>query len=63
MANTHPVNSSIREVDDNSWIIANKLLLSRQRSPPLDRPSWSDGDGSFFALSEAISIPESRPLS
>jgi len=59
----HPVNESIREIDSHSWVIADRLLLSRQCSPSSDMPSWGDGNGSFFVLSEAIgTVPKSRPL-
>lgn len=60
---TYPINESIREIDCNSWLIADQLLLSRQPSPSTTRPSWSDGNGSFFVLSEVVGSPsESRPL-
>lgn len=61
---TYAVNESIRETTDGSWILAEKLLLSRQSSPSSSQPSWSDGENSFFVLSEATGpMPESRPLS
>ena len=59
---TH-VNDSIQaaiEADD-SWLIGEKLLLSRRASasPHPDQPSWSDGKGAFFVLSDAPSpLPE-----
>jgi aminoglycoside phosphotransferase len=60
---THPVNESIQEIDGNSWIIAGRLLLSRQHRAS-GQPSWSDGHGSFFVLSNATDpLPETRPLS
>jgi hypothetical protein len=58
-----PVNESIQEIDHNSWIIGNRILLSRQSSPP---PSftWSDGKGAWYVVSEApCPLPQSRPLS
>ena len=63
-AETHPINDSLREIDDGRWLIADKLLLSRQHSAPLDQPFWDDGDGLFFVLSEPTGpTSESRPLS
>ncbi|KND90419.1 hypothetical protein TOPH_05013 [Tolypocladium ophioglossoides CBS 100239] len=60
----HSANESIREIDGDSWLIADKLLLSRQCLPSPDQPSWSDGNGLFYVLSEATGPrPESRPLS
>ncbi|KAB5513461.1 kinase-like domain-containing protein [Coniochaeta sp. 2T2.1] len=57
------INDSIREVDSDSWLIAGKLLLSRQPSPSSEKPSWSDGEGRFFVLSDAPDpLPESKPL-
>lgn len=59
---TH-INESIREVDSDSWLIAGKLLLSRQPSPSAEKPSWSDGKGRFFVLSDAPDpLPESKSL-
>lgn len=59
---THP-NDSIREVDSDTWVIAGKLLLSRQLSSSPGKPSWSDGKGRFFVLSNAPDpLPESKPL-
>ncbi|TAQ89767.1 hypothetical protein B7494_g1915 [Chlorociboria aeruginascens] len=58
-----PVNESIQEINDNSWVIGDRILLSRQRSP-LSGFTWSDGRGSFYVISEApYPLPLSRPLS
>jgi len=58
-----PVNESIQEINDNSWIIGDRILLSRRRSPP-SGSAWSDGKGSFYVISEApYPLPPSRPLS
>ncbi|KAK7398313.1 hypothetical protein QQX98_012314 [Neonectria punicea] len=61
---THPINESIREIDGDYWLIADRLLLSRQRLPSSNQPSWSDGNGLFYVLSDATGPrSESRPLS
>jgi serine/threonine protein kinase len=58
-----PVNESIQEINNNSWVIGDRILLSRRRSPP-SGSSWSDGKGSFYVISEApYPLPPSRPLS
>ena len=58
-----PVNESIQEINDNSWLIGNKILLSRRRLPSSGF-TWSDGKGSFYVISEApYPLPPSRPLS
>lgn len=58
-----PVNESIREINDNSWLIGDRILLSRNRSPS-SGSTWSDGKDSFYAISEApCPLPPSRPLS
>ncbi|KAI9861283.1 MAG: hypothetical protein M1813_005457 [Trichoglossum hirsutum] len=56
------VDKSIREINDNSWAIGDRiLLLSRQRSPSSDS-TWSDGKGSFYVISGAPHpLPPSRP--
>ncbi|CVL09387.1 uncharacterized protein FMAN_15540 [Fusarium mangiferae] len=57
------VNESIREISDNCWVIGGKILLTRAESP-FRNPSWSDGKGSFYNISEAASpVPPSQPLS
>jgi hypothetical protein len=60
----YPINTSIREINDNSWLIAETLLLYRQKTPSPSLASWSDGNEAFFSLSSAASapIPETRPL-
>lgn len=61
--NTTHVNDSIREIDGDSWLIAGKLLLSRQSSSSSDQLSWSDGKGGVFVLSDAPdSLPDSKPI-
>lgn len=59
---TLPVNQSIQEISQGSWIIGNRILLSRQSSPS-SGPCWSDGTGSFYVISDAVyPPPPSRPL-
>lgn len=61
--NLNHVNESIREVDSDLWLIAEKLLLSKHPSPSSEKPSWSDGKGCFFVLSNAPDpLPETKPL-
>lgn len=56
-----PVRESIREIDGNSWLIGNKLLLSRAS---LSECTWGDGNGGGYSISDApLPLPESRPLS
>jgi hypothetical protein len=58
-----PVNESIQEINDNSWVIGDRILLSRRRLPP-SGSAWSDGKGLFYVISEApYPLPPSRPLS
>lgn len=64
------LNESIREVNENSWLISNTLLLTRSSSPPPARSKipanpvyWSDGHGGSFVLSTAPDpLPDSKPL-
>jgi len=57
-----PVNESIQEINDDSWVIGNRILLSRRRSPS-SGSRWSDGRGSFYVISDApYPLPSSRPL-
>jgi serine/threonine protein kinase len=51
---TH-VNDSIQAVDDNTWLLGERLLLSRQPKSPQfpHHASWDDGSGGFFVLSDA----------
>ncbi|KAK4043718.1 hypothetical protein C8A01DRAFT_43470 [Parachaetomium inaequale] len=61
---------SIRQVNQNSWLISGTLLLTRSSSPPPDddkfpthQACWSDGNGGHFALSTASEpLPDSKPL-
>ncbi|KAF5021480.1 hypothetical protein F66182_6480 [Fusarium sp. NRRL 66182] len=55
------VRESIREIDDNSWLIGNKILLSRAS---LSECTWGDRNGGGYSISDApLPLPESRPLS
>lgn len=55
------VRDSIREVDDQSWLIGDTLLLSRTTS---SNGAWADGNGRGYQLTEAPApLPPSRPLS
>jgi hypothetical protein len=57
-----PVNESIQEINDSSWVIGDRILVSRRRSP-LSGSALSDGKGSFYVISEAqCPLPPSRPL-
>jgi aminoglycoside phosphotransferase len=56
------VRDSIREVDANTWLIGDRILLSRQ-ALPLSGPSWGNGSGSCYVVSDAPSPPPpSKPL-
>ncbi|KAJ8132008.1 hypothetical protein O1611_g1621 [Lasiodiplodia mahajangana] len=58
------VRDSFRQIDDSSWLVAGSLLLCRKPAPGLNSTSWSDGNGSFFVLSDASTVPlETQPLS
>ncbi|KAK4196856.1 hypothetical protein QBC40DRAFT_312589 [Triangularia verruculosa] len=52
IAQSH-INSSIKRISATSWLIGQKLLLSRSTSRPQTQPSWSDGEEGFFVLSDA----------
>ncbi len=56
------VNDSIQAVNDTSWVIGGKLLLSRQPIPSPTQPSWSDSKSGFFVLSDApLPLPLVQP--
>ncbi|KAM0197891.1 hypothetical protein ACHAPI_004623 [Fusarium lateritium] len=51
-----------REIDANSWMIGD-VIISRHASEP-SGPSWGDGKGAFFTVSEApIPKPPTRAIS
>ncbi|KAJ0166050.1 hypothetical protein CTA2_8944 [Colletotrichum tanaceti] len=55
------ITDSIREVNENTWVIGDTLLLSRQASP--SPASWSDSNGLFFTISQMSSPPpQTRPI-
>ncbi|KAK4197628.1 hypothetical protein QBC40DRAFT_101337 [Triangularia verruculosa] len=63
------VRESIREINDNSWVIGGRILLSRQSSPPLSGTFWGDGTGSFYTITDAphppseyFSLPATSPF-
>lgn len=44
------VQEFLRTLDDNHWVIGDTLLLSRRPNP--NGCSWSDGEGSYFCVTE-----------
>lgn len=58
------ISKSLQEIDSDRWVIASHLLLTRQPAPVHHQPSWNDGTGGFFVLSESTQLlPKSKPLS
>lgn len=63
MAAQLPIKDTIQEVDSETWLIGDRLLLSRSTTAPPDC-RWSDGCGSFYGISELSgTLPPPRPLS
>lgn len=63
MAARRPVNESLRAIDCQTWLVGDRLLLSRA-STTSPGYLWSDGHGSFYSVSEAPGTPPaSQPLS
>lgn len=52
MAAQRRINESLREIDSQTWLVGDKLLLSRSSTASSDY-LWSDGCGSFYSISEA----------
>lgn len=49
------IDSFLRKVNGNSWVLGGKLLLSRVNEPSGDITSWSSGDNDYFTISTAPS--------
>jgi serine/threonine protein kinase len=61
-----PVRESVLEVDNSSWIVADKFIISLQSTTPSSGLFWSDGADAFYTISELDSeqqLPQTRPLS
>ena len=59
----NPVRDSFEEINESSWLWGKKVVISRQ-SLPASGPSWSDGNGGFYVLSDPPEpLPPTRPLS
>jgi serine/threonine protein kinase len=57
----HSVRESIREIDDDTWLIGERLLLSRASAAD---GTWGDENGGGYLLSDApLPLPKTRPLS
>lgn len=64
MPDPRPLRQSVREIDDNSWIIGDVLLLSHTTVRPSSGCFWSDGENAFYTLSKPDhSKHQTRPLS
>ncbi|KAI0518403.1 kinase-like domain-containing protein [Xylaria bambusicola] len=59
------VRESIRQIDSQSWLISETLLLRHMQAPSSCSASWSDGKGGFFVLSNSSGLlpSETQPLS
>jgi serine/threonine protein kinase len=55
------VRDSIREVNASTWLIGDKIILSRQALSS-SGPSWGDEYYSFYTVSDVSSPPPSKPL-
>ena len=56
------VTESIQEINNNSWLVGDRILLSRRCSPS-PGSKWSDGKGSLIVISEApYPLPPCRSL-
>lgn len=59
----HPVNQSLQQTDENSWLFGGCILLTRQASPSPGCPSWGDGNRLYYVVSTPPSpLPPSGPL-
>jgi hypothetical protein len=47
-----PLQETVREIDDDSWLVGDRILVSRRHSPSPD-DMWNDGEGSYYVVSEA----------
>ena len=47
------VRDSVKQIEENSWLIGDKAILHRSLSPVLHY-SWTSDDGSFYTLSDAF---------
>ncbi|KAJ0161698.1 hypothetical protein CTA2_5793 [Colletotrichum tanaceti] len=59
MAAQRPVNESLREIDSQTWLVGDRLLLSRS-STASPNDLWGDGCGSFYSVS--VSEAPGTPL-
>ncbi|QKX63674.1 uncharacterized protein TRUGW13939_10845 [Talaromyces rugulosus] len=65
VSSSRPVRESILEIDDHSWIVGDRLIISLQPAVP-SGPFWSDGADAFYTISELASQqpqPQTRSLS
>ncbi|KAK4151151.1 kinase-like domain-containing protein [Chaetomidium leptoderma] len=53
---TH-VSGSVQAIDKNTWLVGGNALLSRRPCPSTDEPSWSDGSGGYFTISNTTPFP------
>ncbi|KAF5019687.1 hypothetical protein F66182_8284 [Fusarium sp. NRRL 66182] len=59
MPNYH-VRDSMRQIDDNSWLIGDKILISRTSSSEC---TWGGSDGGYTVSETPYPLPETQPAS
>lgn len=52
MSNIEKPYYQLQEIDDNSWLLAGKVVISRESARASDRPCWETSQGDFFTISE-----------
>ncbi|KAK8011625.1 hypothetical protein PG990_010590 [Apiospora arundinis] len=52
---------AVREVVSHSWLISDRLFIRRQSQSHDTQPSWCDGQGAFYVLSDATTTTEPPP--
>ncbi|KFA81187.1 hypothetical protein S40288_10209, partial [Stachybotrys chartarum IBT 40288] len=56
------VRDSVKQIEENSWLIGDKAILHRSLSP-VPNYSWKSDDGSFYTLSNtSFPQPQVKPL-
>ncbi|RKU46168.1 hypothetical protein DL546_008116 [Coniochaeta pulveracea] len=65
MSSVRAVRDSVLEIDNRSWLVADRLIISLQPTAPSSGPFWSDGADAFYTISELAGehpLPPTCPL-
>lgn len=49
---SRPVRDALQQVDERTWLLGDRMSITRRSGKSLEAPCWSDGNGCFFEITK-----------